>query len=431
MFLFTIRYFNNLELKKKIFFFIVLTSLISGVLPKNYITLFGQQVFISLPYLLILFLLIVLISYYFFPRKIILKKEESIDKLINFIIIWWIIVFFSTTINILIYTGPDLYLFENILNFIKWSSGLAFFLIGLKFINWDEKDLEIIIKLLIFTVLIISIFILFDYKLFYFYYELSGNISWSFWEGMAKHEIPEILGMISLMVLSLIFIKLSIIKKIIYLILFILIFIDMLFFFSRETYITIFIGILTLIIIKDISLIKKIILIFFYLFLLLVFLKLKFGQFVIWTINEINIDPNRASSFRFDRWISALKIGLDHPFVGVGFWGFKNFVPHGGGTSAHNAYLQAFVVGGVPGFFIFIIIIAKVIALIKSCIKASNGFNKAICEGMLSVLIGYLASAFFSDHFFTFYYFNIIFWGVTAILIVSIKKHQNVSYANG
>jgi len=414
----------GLGISKISYFLVIIIAEISLIAPRNFFTLFGHELRISITYFFIVVLIIHLILFYLVRGKITIQKDVVSDKFVGFIIIWWVIAFFSTLINPIIYPGLVPYFFENLVNLFKWSSGLVFLLIGLKLIKWKEDDLKIIIDLLIFTSTIISIILLIRYNLFSSYSQLTGNLSWLFWEDIAKHEIPEVLAMISIMTVSIISEQSNLLKKIFYFLSFAIIITVIMFFFSRETYVTIFVGLLTLLIVKDMKRINKFIIFIIFLASFFVLIQLNFGQFIIWTIKEFYINSNIALSFRIDRWVSAIKIGLEHPLIGVGFSGFQYFVGPSGGTSAHNAYLQAFVVGGIPGFFIFIAVITNLFVAVRKCLRCSRHFIKAFSEGLFSILIGYLSSALFSDHFFTFYYFSLIFWGLFAVLVVVVKKNS-------
>jgi O-antigen ligase len=418
----------GLRFSKISYFLVIIITEISLIAPKKFISLAGHELRISVAYFFIVALIIYFLSHYLVRGKITIQKDALSDKFIGFIIIWWVIVFFSTLINPIINSGLVPYFFENLENLFKWSSGLLFLLIGLKLIKWKEDDLKIIIDMLIFASTIISIILLIRYNLLSSYSQLTGNLSWSFWEDVAKHEIPEVLAMISIITVSIISEQFNLLKRIFYFISIAITIAVIMFFFSRETYVTILIGLLTLLIVKDMKKINKFILFILFLAFVFIFFQLNFGQFLISSIEEFYINPNKALSARMDRWISAIKIGIEHPLIGVGFSGFQYFVGPGGGTSAHNAYLQAFVVGGIPGFFIFIAIITNLVIAVRKCLRLSRHFIKAFSEGFFSILIGYLFSALFSDHFFTFYYFSLIFWGLFAVLVRVVKKTQKIIF---
>ena len=412
----------NSKTIKTLYFGVMIFAMISLVTKKDYFSIDGHEVRNNITYLFLIILVIYIVLAFLVRKNVAIRKSYFTQRLIFLIVLWWNVILISTLINPIIYPGLVLYFFNNLVNFLKWSSGIIFFLIGIKFIRWKESDLKIVFSLLLIVSVAISIIFLSKYNLFSRYSQLyrgfSKNMSWTFWreESIAKNELPEVFAMISIISFSIIPEYSGLFKKIFYFLLTLVIIVFMLFFFSRETYITFGIGLLALFIIKDMKKISRILLFSVFFLFSSVFIKLKFGEYILDTIREFRVNPARAVSFRIYRWDSAIKIGFTHPLIGVGFWNFQYFDPFKG-TASHNAYLQSLVTGGIIGFIVYTIILMDLFLALKKCSKYGKHFIKAFSKGLLSVFIGYATSAFFADHFFTFYYFSIIFLGLFSILM--------------
>jgi len=249
------------------------------------------------------------------------------------------------------------------------------------------------------------------------------------WESVAKNEIPEVLTLISLILLSILATEKRRSLRLTYIIFAVVLISTSLFFFSRESYLTMFAGFFFLIMIKRVANIRKVIAWSLLGVSLIFFLRTPFGRRVTDSIQTIDVDPNVATSFRLDRWTSAIEIGLKHPLTGVGFCGFENFEKNHQGTSAHNAFLQSLCIGGIPQLVIFLIVLFNVYKEIRKALqKKGTIFLKSFVEGLFSFYIGYVISALFSDHFISFYYLNLIFWGLLAI---AISIAERTSHNNG
>jgi O-antigen ligase len=92
---------------------------------------------------------------------------------------------------------------------------------------------------------------------------------------------------------------------------------------------------------------------------------------------------------RGDLWRAATKIGIEHPFNGVGFDGFEYFFREyrdstavtlrGAGTtsnSAHNVFLDLFVNGGFPLLIIYFGLIGLVIRSIIRVVKRESRYSE-------------------------------------------------------
>ena len=144
------------------------------------------------------------------------------------------------------------------------------------------------------------------------------------------------------------------------------------------------------------------------------------GKYFLESLNEANIDPNEASTYRLERWSTGIKFFLLNPVFGLGLNGYRYMGIQKGyiGEAAHNSYIHSLTVSGIIGGIIFLYFIKTIYKAIK---YKNNGYEsifiKSIKVALLSFLTGYITSAFFSDHFFNFNYLNIILFGITSIYL--------------
>jgi len=412
---------------KGLYFLTIILSEILIVISRRNFMFFGMELKLSFNYFIPVLLIYCLILSLLMRGKVPAIKDLSILHFIYIILLWLMVVCFSTFVTSLFYSEPFNYFFQNILNLSKWVSNILFLLVGLIFIKWDEDDLKFLFRLLILSSISVSIYIAVKYNLINNYFQLNRGIAYVFWEDTAKNEIPEILGLISVIIFSITLQINNILRKMILFFLCIFIIIVMLSFFSRESYVSIFVSFIALIFLKKTRRPIKVVLIVIFLLTTALFLKTKFGSSILWAIAELKNNPQLATAFRIERWSTACKIIIEHPILGVGFWNFGYFAILKGyqGTAAHNAFLQSLVVAGLPGLIIFLYFIFYLLKnLLKSLKSSSTSFSKAFAMGMLSFTFGYLFSALFSDHFFTFYYFNYIFFGILAVIIGACRNRK-------
>ncbi len=401
------------------------------ILPKTYYNLFDYQIRANFTFLFVLSLIALCFFIFIVNGRIIVIKTSVPNMFFYSILIWFVSTFLFTLFNHIIYPSLDDYIIKTIIEFSKWASGIAVLYIGLRFIRWEESDLkQIFILMTILSVAICSILI-YRYRLFdihnWIYLSPKENRIYSVWESIAKNEIPEVLTLISLILLSILATERRRSLRLTYIIFAVVLILTSLFFFSRESYLTMFAGFFFLIMIKRVTNISKVIAWSLLGVSLIFFLRMPFGRRVTDSIQTIDVDPNVATSFRLDRWTSAIEIGLKHPLTGVGFCGFENFEKNHQGTSAHNAFLQSLCIGGIPQLVIFLIVLFNVYKEIRKALqKKGTIFLKSFVEGLFSFYIGYVISALFSDHFISFYYLNLIFWGLFAIAIsIAERTSQN------
>ena len=109
------------------------------------------------------------------------------------------------------------------------------------------------------------------------------------------------------------------------------------------------------------------------------------------------------SSGRVDFWRTAVKIFLDHPFIGVGFDAFGAAYSAYDTSSgmmrveqAHNDYLQTLADAGVAGFsciiFFIFLLFKKGLAVIR---ESSPGLRRGAAIGALAGCVGMLVHSFF------------------------------------
>ncbi len=154
-------------------------------------------------------------------------------------------------------------------------------------------------------------------------------------------------------------------------------------------------------------------------FSLAIFVSLSFIHLVprFWeTIAQINSGETMHSlNARDNTWTEALAVVTNYP-LGIGFENLS-YVTNGQAWQAHNAFLQAAVISGLPGFFAYIYLIYSLFITLKSYAFGIGSQAKWLAEAYLGFLIGYLVTSFFSDHFITFYVFNAIFFGLLGLVV--------------
>jgi O-antigen ligase len=115
-----------------------------------------------------------------------------------------------------------------------------------------------------------------------------------------------------------------------------------------------------------------------------------------------------ALSSRDRVWKIALDIISSSPF-GIGFETMA-LLTGSAVEQAHNAFLQATVVAGIPGlisFTCFYFLLFKLIWERKGCCQ-----DNWLLDVYLFFVVGYLITAMGSDHFISFFNFNAIFFGL-------------------
>jgi len=415
-------FFYLLKVPKITYILAILSTEISFVVPSIIFSLSGFQIGFSFYNILLFIVLVNLLLYILLGKHLMDQKYPIVVKsFIKTIVLWWCIVTFSTIITPLINGGFAPYYAESIKRVLDWTLGIMALLVGLKFFSWKEKDLKIYVNILIIFTVIISIIALEKKNLLFTsnYFKMSGWQAYSLWRGTAKNEMPEILGFVALLSISIGIQVKYLGRKMFYIISAVILILALLPFFSRETFITLLMGILTLLFISRKHLIKRIILIGTVVGIIVILSQEQIGSYLTWTIKNLSTNPNIATGGRIARWIEAIKIGYHYPLTGVGFWGFRYF-SSGLSVAAHNAFLESLAISGLPGFFIFLIVLYQLHRTLRVALSLSKGFTRSACAGLLSAFIGYAVSGLVSDHFFTFPIYNILFWGTFAIIVGTI-----------
>lgn len=400
----------------------VLTILISIFLTFIYsptISLGGLTIGLNPYKMLIIILVIGSLLKYLLNQSIAIKNVVNVRIFSRTIILWWFIVAFSTIITPLIDGGFVPYYLNSIKEMINWTLPLVVLIIGLYFLSWGEKDLKIYIDILMILTISIATYLLFKKDVFSNNFSLTGSQAYIVWSGVQKNQLPEIFTLITLLNISIGIQEKNFSKKIIRIAFSIVIIIAILSFFSRESFITLSVGIIVLFLFSKINFNKKIILIgITFISVCIIFLKTNFGEYIIQTIKTFSLSSPESAGYRVARWTDAMRIYGKYPLTGVGFSGYGYFSNFRGGLFAHNGFLQALVISGLPGFIIYCLVLFQTYKVLKNASLSMKlgSFTRACCRGLLAVLIGYIASNLVSDHFFSFEIFNILFWGTFAMV---------------
>ncbi|WP_417371869.1 O-antigen ligase family protein [Gelidibacter japonicus] len=136
-----------------------------------------------------------------------------------------------------------------------------------------------------------------------------------------------------------------------------------------------------------------------------------------------------SSNIRIMLFIGGMKMFFDSYMVGIGFHGFstrfQEYFPTQetvGVYEAHNEYYRILAELGLVGFVVFIYILAKVVKVAITTIKASSGIENTIATSLFCSLIAYFI-------FFMFYadmLYNSLFF-INIVLIFTLNKIVNAS----
>ena len=127
-----------------------------------------------------------------------------------------------------------------------------------------------------------------------------------------------------------------------------------------------------------------------------------------------------ALSARDTVWNTTFDILTKNP-LGIGFETMY-LISDGLANQAHNAFLQAAVVAGVPGFFAYLAFLYCLVNLLWA-LRVKQRFNWLL-DAYMVFLGGYLVTAMWSDHFISFFTFNAIFFGYLGFVVRSNKDGE-------
>jgi probable O-glycosylation ligase (exosortase A-associated) len=97
------------------------------------------------------------------------------------------------------------------------------------------------------------------------------------------------------------------------------------------------------------------------------------------TITPTAYKDTSSGSKRMKSWYVALRLGLDHPFLGAGFRPFEpdvyeQYMPgYWDNHDAHNHYLQVFAEHGVPGLLLFVGLLVSLFLTLLRTVRATRG----------------------------------------------------------
>lgn len=118
-------------------------------------------------------------------------------------------------------------------------------------------------------------------------------------------------------------------------------------------------------------------------------------------------DTKYVLSDREHVWTTAWQVIEDHPF-GIGFENL-HLLSNNAVQQAHNAFLQSGILAGYIGFFAFLVFL---FCLGRMLLKKKKSSGNWLLDAYFAFMVGYLVTAFGSDHFISFYTFNAIFFGL-------------------
>lgn len=119
-------------------------------------------------------------------------------------------------------------------------------------------------------------------------------------------------------------------------------------------------------------------------------------------------DTSYALNARDETWRLAWQTLWEYPW-GIGYENLF-YLNDGVIEQAHNAFLQAALVGGVFGFLVFLCFLGLLFRLLW--LQRRVHPDNWMLEAYFAFLLGYIASSMASDHFITFIVFNAIFFGL-------------------
>jgi probable O-glycosylation ligase (exosortase A-associated) len=97
------------------------------------------------------------------------------------------------------------------------------------------------------------------------------------------------------------------------------------------------------------------------------------------TITPTVYRDDSSGSKRMKSWYVALRLGLDHPFLGAGFRPFEpdvyeRYMPgYWDNHDAHNHFLQVFAEHGVPGLLLFVGLLVSLFVTLLRTVRATRG----------------------------------------------------------
>ena len=165
--------------------------------------------------------------------------------------------------------------------------------------------------------------------------------------------------------------------------------------FSRAAYLGLLASILVMAILKK----KR-----FFLIVLLLFIfspiYLQAGVLERITITIQNLHPtlvlDESAAIRLVIWKKALKIFLDNPFFGNGFWTTRYVLRN----EAHSQYLSLLLEIGVIGLSVFFWLIIRMFKNAMFLFKKSEDyFMQSLALGYIAGLAGVMVTCFFSENF--------------------------------
>ncbi|MCX5704012.1 MAG: O-antigen ligase family protein [Candidatus Omnitrophica bacterium] len=180
---------------------------------------------------------------------------------------------------------------------------------------------------------------------------------------------------------------------------------------------------------------------FIFLLLLMVFLSRKFKEliifstiFIILLIAMPNTRERLAFIFkisgdadRFIVWRSALSMIKENPFLGKGIGTFMDWfskrVPNLYTQYAHNCFLQIWAEAGIFSLLSFL---AFVSVLLSKGIATFKKTNNYMLLGIVCGIFGFLVHSFFDTHFYSLQ-LSALFWSIAGILAASINLETDVN----
>ncbi|WP_414475754.1 O-antigen ligase family protein [Microvirga sp. M2] len=120
----------------------------------------------------------------------------------------------------------------------------------------------------------------------------------------------------------------------------------------------------------------------------------------------VGLDPSAAG--RLDFWITALKAALLRPVTGVGLANFSwfNYLETGQDMTTHNTWLQVLAEVGIPGFAVFVLMIASAFRTSLRAHRLLSAANvrsrvQPVAYGLVAAIAGFCASGNFLSQGFT------------------------------
>lgn len=364
-------------------------------------------------------IIIVMIIFAWVIRQLVTDKANWVKTTINRPLLVLVgIAFFSLIYASFNLAGSEI--FGNLLHLIKWVEYMSVFLIIVNLVK-SKREVRNLIVTLIITAILVSLYAIYEkmggYSFYTNWFNVTGGVRVLGYSGTfaTGHELGAFLAIPIVLLTSFIFGEgTSRLKKIFLFMIILLLSYALFNGMSRTSYVGVYLALLILGIFK-----KKPTLIAMLLAVIPILFSFYSGHFIsrIQFTFEEGID--RSTSDRLVIWGNALGIFIQHPFLGIGFWG--SYLPKYLNLGPHNSFLQTLLEMGIFGFAVFIWLIRNLwLETVKTFKRTEDFFTKDVSAAFFALLVGFLFASMSAE---IFYWSRIIgyFWLLAGLVFVLQK----------